>query len=66
MKSIMKQIQEAHKAAYNVFTILSEISEQLRASSDVVDDDIEAQIMELSEIADELQASLFDLLETNK
>jgi len=65
MKAIIEQLREAHEAACKVFGILSEVSEQLRASSDVVDDDVEEQIVDLTEVADELQASLFDLIEND-
>ena len=65
MSTIIEQIREAHQAAYNAYSILSEVSEQLRESNDV-DDELEAAIEEFTEIADGLQASLFDLIENKK
>ena len=63
MNTIIEQLRQAHEAACNVYNILSDITEQMKESSGVVGDDVEEKIVELSEIADELQGSLFDLLE---
>ena len=63
-KAIIEQLRVAHDSACDVFNILSDVSEQLRASNDFSDDDeTEATVEELTEAADELQSSLFDLLE---
>jgi hypothetical protein len=43
---------------------MSDVYEQLRASNDFDDnDETEAAVAELTEVADDLQSSLFDLLE---
>jgi len=65
MNTIIEQIRAAHEAAYNAYSILSEVSEQLRESNNI-EADFEASVEELTEIADNLQASLFDLIENNK
>ena len=62
MNDIMENLRKAHEAANNTFSILSDVTDLLReASTD--DSDLESQIEDLTEIADKLQASLFDLLE---
>ena len=63
MNAIIEQLRKAHEAAYNVYSILSDISEQLRMSDDVLNSDVEEQIEDLTGIADELQSELFDVLE---
>jgi len=65
MNAIIEQIREAHQAAHNVFEILSDVVEQLKGSNNI-DDELEDSVVELADIADNLQASLFDLLENNK
>jgi len=55
-------LQEAHEAACNAFNILSDIVALCRDNGSV-DDETEASIEELQELADELQSSLFDLIE---
>ena len=59
---MLQEAHEAHEAACNAYNILSDIVELCR--DDVsVDDDTASSIEELQEVADELQSSLFDLLE---
>ena len=65
MNTIIEQLRKAHDEACKVFNILSDITGQLRESENGFSDDIEEQIEELTEIADELQGALYDLLEEN-
>jgi hypothetical protein len=65
MNLIKEQLREAHEAAYKVYSILLEVTEQIRASVGFEDDDVEGQIEELTEIADELHSSLFEMIENN-
>ena len=55
-------LHNAHEAAYNTYSILSDLVDLCR-DSDSVDDDSLSSIEALLEDADELQSSLFDLLE---
>ena len=55
-------LQEAHEAACNAYNILSDIVSLCRDEVSV-DDETEASIEELQELSDELQSSLFALLE---
>ena len=55
-------LQDAHEAACNAYSILSDIVTLCRDYSPV-DDETASSIEELQEVADELQSSLFDLLE---
>ena len=55
-------LQEAHEAACNAYNILSDIVALCRDEFSV-DDETEASIEELQELSDELQSSLFALLE---
>jgi len=55
-------LHNAHEAAYNAYSILSDLVVLCR-DSDSVDDDTVSSIETLLEDADELQSSLFDLLE---
>ena len=57
-------LQNAHEAACNAYNILSDIVALCRDYGSV-DDDTEASIVELQELADQLQSSLFDLIEDN-
>ena len=59
---VRPMLQEAHEAACKAYNILSDIVTLFRDYGSV-DDDTEATIEELQETADELQSSLFDLLE---
>jgi len=61
---IFPMLQKAHEAAFNTYSILSDIIDLCRNDASL-DDDTEASIEELQEVADELQSSLFDLLEEN-
>jgi len=54
-------LQSAHEAAYNAYSILSDLVDLCR-DSDSVDDDSLSSIEDLLEDADLLQSSLFDLL----
>ena len=55
-------LHNAHEAACNAYSILSDLVDLCR-DSDSVDDDSLSSIEALLEDADELQSSLFDLLE---
>jgi len=55
-------LQNAHEAACNAYNILSDVVALCRDYGSL-DDDTEAKIEELQELADELQSSLFDLIE---
>ena len=55
-------LQEAHEAACNACNILSDIVALCRDYGPV-DDETASSIEELQELADELQSSLFDLIE---
>ena len=57
-----QMLQTAHEAACNAFNALSDIVTLCR-ETDAVDDVTEAEFDDLVEIADELQSSLFDLIE---
>jgi len=57
-------LQIAHEAACNAYNILSDIVVLCRDYGSVYDE-TEASIEELHELADELQSSLFDLIEKN-
>ena len=58
-------LKNAHEAACSAYNSLSDIVALCRDYG-TVDDDTEAKIEELQEIADELQSSLFELIEENK
>jgi len=65
-KQIIEQLTAAHDAANTVFTILSDVYEQLRAANDFCgegEDETEVTVQGLAEAAEELETSLFDLIE---
>lgn len=63
-KAVIPLIRQAHEAACNAFSILSDALTLCR-ENDSVDDDTESSIEDLLETADDLQSSLYDLLEGN-
>ena len=62
---VIEQLRLAHGAAHKAYSFLTEASDRLLDAEGVFDDDFETQIEELTVAADNLQASLFDLLEDN-
>ena len=62
---VIEQLRLAHGAAYKAYDFLTEASDKLLDAEGVFDDDFETQIEELKDIADNLHASLFELLEDN-
>ena len=65
-KQIIEQLTAAHDAASTVFTILSDVYVQLHASNDFCGegvDETEVTVQGLAEAAEELETSLFDLIE---
>jgi len=60
---IIDNLRKAHEAACNAYNFMTEASDHLKDAVDVFNEETETKFEELTGLADELQAALFDLLE---